>query len=156
VQLEVDGQPFYIDLLFSSMPSSEGWGARVIDRLSPRPAGRISRGGGFSPRSLKYMRPSAKPWPEEAIVQPVAALLPWDHHMVLLDRLKDAFLREWYLRAALEYRWSRNVMVLQIQSGLLERVNLARQNPGTSEMCRARTSYLGIERVSSVCSFSRA
>jgi len=74
------------------------------------------------------MRSFAEAWPEKQIVQQVAALLPWGHHMVLLDRLKDAVLREWYLRAAVEYGWSRNVMVLQIQSGLHKREGKALTN----------------------------
>ena len=48
--------------------------------------------------------------------------------MALLDRVKDAALREWYLRAAIEYGWSRNVMVLQIKSGLHEREGKALTN----------------------------
>jgi hypothetical protein len=31
----------------------------------------------------------AEAWPEEPIVQQLAAQLPWGHHMVLLDRVKD-------------------------------------------------------------------
>jgi predicted nuclease of restriction endonuclease-like (RecB) superfamily len=42
--------------------------------------------------------------------------------------VKDAALREWYLRAAVEYAWSRNVMVLQIESGLHEREGKALTN----------------------------
>jgi predicted nuclease of restriction endonuclease-like (RecB) superfamily len=66
---------------------SEGWGARVIDRLSHDLQVEFPGVEGFSPRSLKYMRSFAEAWPEKAIVQQVAALLPWWHHMVLLDRL---------------------------------------------------------------------
>jgi predicted nuclease of restriction endonuclease-like (RecB) superfamily len=107
---------------------AEGWGARVIERLSHDLQVEFPGVEGFSPRSLKYMRSFAEAWPEKQIVQQVAALLPWGHHMVLLDRVKDAVLREWYLRAAVEYGWSRNVMVLQIQSGLHEREGKALTN----------------------------
>lgn len=48
--------------------------------------------------------------------------------MVLLDKLKEPLLREWYLRAALEYGWSRNVLVLQIKSRLHEREGKALTN----------------------------
>jgi predicted nuclease of restriction endonuclease-like (RecB) superfamily len=41
--------------------------------------------------------------------------------MVLLDGVKDASVREWYLRAALEYGWSRNVLVHHIATQLHER-----------------------------------
>jgi hypothetical protein len=37
---------------------------------------------GFSPRNLKYMRAFAEAWPEEAIVQQLAAQLPWFHNCV--------------------------------------------------------------------------
>jgi predicted nuclease of restriction endonuclease-like (RecB) superfamily len=107
---------------------TEGWGTRVIDRLSHDLQIEFPGVEGFSPRSLKYMRSFAEAWPEQPIVQQVAALLPWGHHMVLLDRVKDAALREWYLRAAVEYGWSRNVMVLQIKSGLHEREGKALTN----------------------------
>jgi predicted nuclease of restriction endonuclease-like (RecB) superfamily len=107
---------------------TEGWGTKVIDRLSHDLQIEFPGVEGFSPRSLKYMRSFAEAWPEKQIVQQVAALLPWGHHMVLLDRLKDGVLREWYLRAALEYGWSRNVMVLQIKSGLHEREGKALTN----------------------------
>ena len=96
-------------------------GHPVIDRLSHDLQNEFPGAEGFSPRSLKYMRSFAEAWPEQQIVQQVAALLPWGQHMVLLDRVKDAALWEWYLRAAVEYGWSRNVMVLQIKSGPHER-----------------------------------
>jgi hypothetical protein len=41
--------------------------------------------------------------------------------MVLLDRLKDGPSREWYLRASVEYGWSRNVLTHHISSQLRER-----------------------------------
>jgi hypothetical protein len=33
----------------------------------------------------------------------LVATLPWGHHRVLLDRIKDHATREWYLKAAVEY-----------------------------------------------------
>ena len=47
---------------------------------------------------------------------------------MMLDQLKERDAREWYLRADLEYRWSRNVLVLQIKSGLREREGKAITN----------------------------
>jgi predicted nuclease of restriction endonuclease-like (RecB) superfamily len=47
---------------------------------------------------------------------------------VLLDRLKDRETREWYLRAAVEYGWSRNILVHQISSRLHEREGKALTN----------------------------
>jgi hypothetical protein len=53
----------------------EGWGARVIDRLSVDLQREFPGQQGFSPRNLKYMRAFAEAWPETVIVQqPVAQL----------------------------------------------------------------------------------
>jgi hypothetical protein len=53
---------------------TEGWGARVIDRLSHDLQIEFPGVEGFSPRSLKYMRSFAEAWPEKQRVQQVAAL----------------------------------------------------------------------------------
>jgi predicted nuclease of restriction endonuclease-like (RecB) superfamily len=66
---------------------AEGWGARVIDRLSTDLHERFPDAKGFSPRNLKYMRAFAAAWPDIEIVQRSAAQLPWRQHMVLLDKL---------------------------------------------------------------------
>ena len=76
---------------------------------------------GFSPRNLKYMRAFAEAWPDESFVQQVAAQIPWFHNCILLDRVKDSSVREWYVRACVEYGWSRAVLDLQIESRLHER-----------------------------------
>jgi predicted nuclease of restriction endonuclease-like (RecB) superfamily len=55
--------------------SREGWGARVVDRLSADLRRAFPEHRGFSPRNLKYMRAFAEAWPEISIVQrPVAQL----------------------------------------------------------------------------------
>ncbi len=47
----------------------EGWGARVIDRLSLGLRKTFPDMKGFSPRNLKYMRAFAAAWPDRSIVQ---------------------------------------------------------------------------------------
>jgi len=100
---------------------TEGWGTRVIDRLAHDLQNEFPGIEGFSLRSLKYMRSFAAAWPDEPIVQQVAAQLPWGHHMVLLGRTKDAPTRLWYLQAAVEHGWSRNILVHMIKGGMHER-----------------------------------
>jgi hypothetical protein len=98
----------------------EGWGAKVIDRLSRDLQRAFPGQQGFSPRNLKYMRAFAEAWPafeivqqaaaqldpqqtEAGKVQPVAAQissgpivqaplaqLSWYHHLLLPKALKGA------------------------------------------------------------------
>ena len=79
---------------------SEGWGAKVIDRLGRDLQTEFPGVAGFSPRNLKYMRAFATAWTDGAIVQQVAAQIPWFHHCLLLDRIKNPVARIWYVRMA--------------------------------------------------------
>src|SRR6516165_5916747 len=74
------------------------------------------------------MRAFAAAWPEEPIVQQLAAQIPWFHHCVLLDKVKSQPEREWYVHKTVENGWSRNVLVHWIESGLYERQGKASTN----------------------------
>ena len=105
-----------------------GWGAKVIDRLSTDLRKAFPDITGFSSRSLKYMRSLAQAWPDESIVQQLAAQIPWFHNCVLLDKVKDPTEREWYIHQTIENGWSRSVLTYQIESGLHHRQGKAITN----------------------------
>ena len=92
----------------------EGWGARVIDRLSGDLKEAFPEMKGISPRSLKYMRAFAQAWPDKTIVQDVLAQITWYHNIALLEKVKDENIRIWYARAVKEYGWSHNILACQI------------------------------------------
>ena len=56
---------------------NEGWGAKVIDRLSDDLSKAFPEMRGFRPRNLKYMRAFAEAYPDQEFVQQVVAQLPW-------------------------------------------------------------------------------
>ena len=51
----------------------QGWGAKIIDQLAADLRKEFPDVTGFSPRNLKYMRALAEAWPDEQIVQQLAA-----------------------------------------------------------------------------------
>lgn len=61
-------------------------------------------------------------------MQQLAAQIPWFHNCVLLDKVAKPSEREWYIRKAIEHGWSRNVLVHQIESGLMRRQGQAITN----------------------------
>ena len=81
---------------------SEGWGAKVIDRMSYDLKGDFPEMQGFSPRNLKYMRKFAEAWPDIELVQRTVALIPWRSNIALLDKLDDQETRLWYAHKTLE------------------------------------------------------
>jgi predicted nuclease of restriction endonuclease-like (RecB) superfamily len=106
----------------------QGWGAKVIDRLSADLRRAYPEMKGFSPRNVKYLRALAETWPDEEFVQQVVAQIPWGHNVRILDYVKDPAEREWYVRQTVENGWSRNVLVLQIESNLYRRQGRAVTN----------------------------
>jgi predicted nuclease of restriction endonuclease-like (RecB) superfamily len=54
-------------------------------------------------------------------VQQAAAQLPWFHNCVLLDEVKNASERLWYVQQVIQNGWSRNILLLRIEGGLYRR-----------------------------------
>ncbi len=159
----------------------EGWGAKVIERLSADLQREFPGQQGFSSRNINYIRAFVEAWTgadRPIVQQPVAQLateggassaqvsrkkisltavresgvqqvtkklsppvtetpnappepmasLPWGHNLTLLTKLKDREERLWYAAKAVEHGWSRNVLALQIDSGLHTRQGKAVTN----------------------------
>lgn len=108
--------------------ADQGWGAKVIERLSHDLKNAFPDMKGFSRTNLLYMRSFAEAWPDEQIVQQAVGHLPWGHNMVLLTKLKKHKERLAYAQKALEHGWSRNVLSMQIETRLIEREGAAVTN----------------------------
>jgi predicted nuclease of restriction endonuclease-like (RecB) superfamily len=121
----------------------EGYGTGVIPRLARDLKNELPDVKGFSERNLGYMIAFARayPDPETVLQQPVAKVaasevsprpaakvpqlvaklpdsllwsVPWAHHVILLEKVKDLAERTWYMRETLAHGWSRNILSLQI------------------------------------------
>jgi len=101
----------------------EGWGARVIDRLSVDLRAAYPQVKGFSRSNLHYMRAFALAWPE--IVQQAVGQIPWGHITLLLGRLENRQSQDFYARRVVDEGWSRNVLLHHVRHRLHERVGTA-------------------------------
>jgi predicted metal-dependent hydrolase len=108
----------YIGKEILERQSRQGWGAKVIDRVSADLRAAFPDMKGFSSRNLKYMSYFAKICPDLQIGQQTAAQLPWFHIVILLTQVADPVLREWYAREAIQHAWPRDTLTVQIKSQL--------------------------------------
>lgn len=123
--------------------SQQGWGAKVIDRLSQDLRQEFPELRGLSRTNLLYMRAFAEAYSEEQIVQQVVGQIPWGHNLMILDKVKDLTARRWYAQQVTTNGWSRNILAIQIESQLYQRQGQAVTNfeatlpPARSDLVRA-------------------
>jgi len=114
--------------LKNELPEIKGFSERNIDRMIafhrayPAPAD-------FSPPPVaKYGQPEKTPpgvakLPALTVPHTLARLpdsllwcVPWAHHVVLMEKVKDQSARRWYMEQTLANGWSRNILALQIDA----------------------------------------
>lgn len=98
--------------------SQQGWGAKVIDRLSSDLRAAFPEMKGFSSSNLKYMRFFAQECPNLQIGQQTADQLPWFHIVTLLTKVADPAEREWYALQTVHQAWPRVTLELHIKNHL--------------------------------------
>ncbi len=129
----------------------EGWGTAVIPRLANDLKNALPEVKGFSERNIGRMIAfyRAYPTPEAILPQAAAKLpatskvtdptvtvgsvlwtIPWFHHVILLEKVKDLDHRLWYMRQTVAQGWSRSILELQIKSGSHARQGKAITNFG--------------------------
>ncbi len=105
-----------------------GWGADVIKTLAQDLKHEFPNIKGFGERNLVYMQTFAGAYPDFQFTQQLAAQIPWFHHCVILDKIKDHALRIWYIEKTIEHGWSRNVLVMQIENQTHLKLGIAQTN----------------------------
>lgn len=125
----------------------QGWGAKVVDELVKDLKDAFPEMKGFSKRNLGYMQRFAREWSWKVILQQPAAklqdtenqgnnflqqpaakfelfekhpiaLVPWSHHMELLNKLETNEDRLFYCKKIKENGWSRKVLLNQLERKL--------------------------------------
>jgi predicted nuclease of restriction endonuclease-like (RecB) superfamily len=99
----------------------QGWGSKVIEKLSKDLCSAFPEMKGLSTRNLKYMRKFAAEYKNFEFVQEVLAQLSWYHNITLIDKVLDRKEREFYIQKAIQNGWSRNIMVIQVETNLYKR-----------------------------------
>jgi predicted nuclease of restriction endonuclease-like (RecB) superfamily len=98
-----------------------GWGKSVVERLSSDLKERTGASQGFSPQNLWLMRQAYLEYRDQPELRRLVEDVPWSHNVLILQKVKDAAARLYYLRATTRFGWTRNVLLNQIKAGAYER-----------------------------------
>lgn len=106
----------------------QGWGSGVIRRLAGDLAAAFPDMKGLSYRNLQYMTAMPRAWGPDENMPQLVAHLPWGHIRMILDKTATAEERDWYAAAAVQYGWSRNVLLNMMMNSSMERTGTAPSN----------------------------
>lgn len=99
----------------------EGWGSKIVTRLSRDLSREFPDIKGFSPRNLLFMRAFAESYRGITMVKQLVSQIPWGHIVRLMQSVKNDQERTWYVRKTLEHGWSRDILMIQIEQKLFHR-----------------------------------
>lgn len=149
VNRELLGLYWDIGRLIDARQKQQGWGAAVIPRLAKDLHNELPEEKGFSERNIKLMAQFYREYPALFIAipigqpavaqlpepgqptefrQPAVAQIPWAHNVLLMQKVKETTVRQWYAEAVLTNGWSRNVLLMQIESAAHARQGKATSN----------------------------
>jgi predicted nuclease of restriction endonuclease-like (RecB) superfamily len=101
------------------------WGEGVVEQLAAYIARQHADLKGFTQRNLFRMRQFYETYRGDEKVAPLVRQLPWTHNLMILSRSKRPEEREFYLRLAIQERWSSRDLERQLNSALFERAVLS-------------------------------
>jgi predicted nuclease of restriction endonuclease-like (RecB) superfamily len=115
--------------LKNELPELKGFSERNIGRMIAFYRG-YPYAGEILPQAAAQLAGSVKESPTLAKNRPVEILpqaaaritaellwsIPWYHHIVLMEKVKDEATRLWYMEQTLANGWSRNVLLLMVRS----------------------------------------
>ena len=104
--------------------ASAEWGDGVVDELARYLARTQPSLKGFTRRNLFRMRQIYEAYSGNEIMTPLVTQLPWTHNLIILGQSKRAEEREFYLKMAIQERWSKRELERQFQAALFERAVL--------------------------------
>lgn len=93
------------------------WGDAVVEKLALDLAEEFNGVSGFSVQNLWRMRLLYLAYKDNAKLAQLVREIPWGQNIVIMQMVKDAKEREYYIRATAEMGWSRNVLLNQIKAG---------------------------------------
>jgi predicted nuclease of restriction endonuclease-like (RecB) superfamily len=96
------------------------WGEGVVAQLARYLAQTQPGLRGFTRANLFRMKQFYEAYPDAEIVSAVLRQLPWTHHLIILGQSKRPEEREFYLRLAVQEKWSSRQLERQFKAALFE------------------------------------
>ena len=105
-----------------------GWGKSVVENLSKDLQNDFPGATGYSSDNLWRMRKFYLAYKENEKLAPLVQEISWSHNIIIMEKCKDDFEREFYIKMSIKYGWSKTILVHQVEGGAYERFLMNQTN----------------------------
>ena len=95
-----------------------GWGESIVEKLSKDLNTEFEGREGFSSHNLWRMRDFYLEYKDYPKLAQLVLEIPWGHNVLILQKLKAAQEKKYYIKACIQMGWSRNVLLNQIKANV--------------------------------------
>jgi len=117
-----------IGRLIVERQAHKSWGKSVVEQLAKDLQTEFPGISGFSVSNLWRMRQFYQMYAANERLAPLVREISWSHNVVIFERCKDDLQREFYIRMARKFGWTRNVLIHQIENQSYEKTLLNQTN----------------------------
>ena len=128
VNKELIGLYWDIGRLIVERQAGQTWGHGVVQNLAKDLQAEFPGVAGFSAPNLYKMRQFYEAYCRKENLSPLVIEISWTKNLVILERCTDDNEREFYLRRARQFGWTRNVLIHQIENRTYEKTLATQTN----------------------------
>lgn len=104
------------------------WGKSVVEQLAKDVQTEFPGIKGFSPSGLWRMKMFYEAYSQTPKLAPLVREIGWTHNIIIMEKCKNDAQREFYLRSASKFGWSKNTLTNQIEDKAYEGTLLNQTN----------------------------
>ncbi|MBU1006230.1 MAG: DUF1016 family protein [Candidatus Omnitrophica bacterium] len=104
------------------------WGKSIVENLAKDLQLEFPSMQGFSAQNLWYMRQFYIEYSKNQKLQPLVGEISWTKHLIIMGRCKNVLEREFYIRMARKFGWSKNILIHQIDNKTYEKTLINQTN----------------------------
>lgn len=93
-----------------------GWGKSIVENLAGDLQMEFPGMQGFSTANLWRMRSFYTLYCHDEKLAPLVREIGWSHNLIVMEKCKNGLEREFYIRMARKYGWTKNVLILHIEN----------------------------------------
>lgn len=105
-----------------------GWGKSIVENLSKDLQKEFPDAQGYSTANLWRIRSFYSEYQGDTKLAPLVREISWSNNMVIMEKCKDSFEREFYIRMTIQYGWTKNVLAHQIEGKSYEQFLINQTN----------------------------